>query len=161
MDYSTAALLDIHGRTHQSLAGLLAHAAGFSADELSRAFEGFGIGSIRAQLHHMIGAEAYWLSVLHHAMDVEEDEADYESIAALQDFREKTYATTRRYLEHTSEEDLNSPDTFRTWPDNEKELVPARVILRTQMHIYQHQGQVTAMSRILGRPVNGLDFPIV
>jgi uncharacterized damage-inducible protein DinB len=32
--------------------------------------------------------------------------------------------------------------------------------MRTMTHIYHHQGQVTAMCRLLGRPVNGLDYPI-
>jgi hypothetical protein len=34
------------------------------------------------------------------------------------------------------------------------------VILRTQTHLYRHQGQVVAMSRLMGRQKGGLDFPL-
>jgi uncharacterized damage-inducible protein DinB len=39
--------------------------------------------------------------------------------------------------------------------------VPALIFVRTTVHIYQHQGQVLAMCRLLGRPGPGnLDFPL-
>ena len=48
-----------------------------------------------------------------------------------------------------------------TWGDRKMRLAPARVIVRTQTHVFQHQGQIAAMCRILGRPIpSGLDFPV-
>jgi uncharacterized damage-inducible protein DinB len=47
-----------------------------------------------------------------------------------------------------------------TWRGEKKILVPAHVIIRTQVHIYHHQGQILAMCRLLGRPANGFDYPI-
>jgi len=56
---------------------------------------------------------------------------------------------------------LNAQHELTTWGDKQVQLVPARVILRTQTHLFQHQGQVAAMSRLLGRPIPpGLDFPM-
>jgi len=56
---------------------------------------------------------------------------------------------------------LNTRRKMATWGGKELELVPAHVILRTQTHIFQHQGQVAAMCRLLGRPIpTGLDFPL-
>jgi len=34
------------------------------------------------------------------------------------------------------------------------------VFARTLVHIYHHMGQVAAMCRLLGKPTQGLDFPI-
>jgi len=48
-----------------------------------------------------------------------------------------------------------------TWGDRDVDLMPAHVVLRTQTHAFQHQGQIAAMARLLGRPIlPGLDFPI-
>jgi uncharacterized damage-inducible protein DinB len=47
-----------------------------------------------------------------------------------------------------------------TWGDRTRELTPAHVFMRTLTHIYQHQGQIVAMCRLLGKPVGGLDYPI-
>ena len=159
--YTSAALIDLHARTHRSLQGLLDHCEGFSSEELGRELEGFGYASIRLQLHHMIGAEQYWVGVLQGKMLVAEDPVDYASMDALRAFRERVTATTVAYLAEVSDAELNSARTMTTWGDRRVELMPAHVLLRTQTHIFQHQGQVAAMARLLGRPIpRGLDFPL-
>jgi uncharacterized damage-inducible protein DinB len=160
--YTSASLIDLHERTHRSLHKLLDHCGGFSEEELSRALDGFGYESLRMQLHHMIGAERYWVGVLYGQMLTDEAEADYASIEALRAFRERVAADTDRYLQAASEAELNTPRTMTTWGDKQVELLPAHVLLRTQTHVFQHQGQVAAMARLLGRPIPaGLDFPLV
>jgi hypothetical protein len=47
-----------------------------------------------------------------------------------------------------------------TWGNKERVLTPALVILRIVTHLYQHQGPVVAMCRLLGKPCPGLDFPL-
>jgi uncharacterized damage-inducible protein DinB len=159
--YTPAALIDLHTRVHQSLRGLMEHCSGFSAEELSRELDGFGQSSIRMQLHHVIGAEQYWVGVLRGEMLVDENPADYESLSALESFRERIVAVTADYLADASDAELNTRRPMITWGGKEKELLPAHIILRTQTHIFQHMGQVTAMCRLLGRPVPpGLDFPL-
>ena len=155
------ALLDLHTRVHQSLLGLLTHCAGFTDDELSTDLKGFGYPTIRLQLHHTIGAEQYWIGVLAGRMLVDENPEDFASIEALRDFRERVAEVTADYLNSASDAELNTPRKMTTWGGKEPDLVPALVILRTQTHIFQHQGQVAAMCRLLGRPIPaGLDFPL-
>ena len=159
--YSAAALCDLHARTHQSLTRLLAHCETLPPAAIDRGLEGFGYPSVRLQLHHVIGAEQYWIGVLQGRVEAEMDDAAYPSIAALAAYREHVFAATREYLESASERELNTPRPMVTWGGREQVLMPARVVLRTQTHVFQHQGQVVAMCRLLGSPVGGLDFPIV
>lgn len=159
--HTAAALLDTHTRTHSSFVKLLDHCAGFSAAELGRELEGFGYPHILHQLHHMIGAEMYWVGVLRGEMQIAEDPADMASIDTLRAFRERIARATAEYLRGASESELNTKRKMVAYGPREIEVAPAHVILRTQAHIYQHQGQVAAMCRLLGRPIPpGLDFPL-
>lgn len=159
--HTTAALLDTHARAHRSFIKLLDHCAGFSPDQLSRQLDGFGYPNLRLQLHHMIGAEEYWVGVLRGLMLVDERPEDFASIDAIRAYRERVAATTAEYLNSASEAELNTRRKMTTWGGIEHELMPAHIILRTQVHIFQHQGQIAAMSRLLGRPIPaGLDFPL-
>jgi uncharacterized damage-inducible protein DinB len=159
--FTSTALVDIHSRAHQSLQKLLDHCAGFSADELGRELAGFGYPHILHQLHHMIGAEMYWVGVLRGEMLIAEDPADMASIEALRAFRARVADATVEYLRSASEGELNTKRKMTAWGPREIEVAPAHVILRTQTHIFQHQGQVAAMCRLLGRPIPpGLDFPL-
>jgi len=158
---TSAALIDLHERVHACLVGLLEHCAGFAEEDLSRTFEGFGAGSIRMQLHHVIGAEAYWIGVLEGKMLTEERAADHASLGALRAFRERVAGVTGAYLAGASDDDLNAPRTVTTWGDKETVVVPAYVLLRTQTHAFQHKGQISALARLLDRPVpDGLDLPL-
>lgn len=159
---AAADLLEIHRRTHASLRKLLEHCAGFSAEELRRDLAGFGYGNLLAQLHHLMGAEQYWIGVLQGLLLVDEDPADGASIEALSGFRNRVAEGTREHLRNQSDTDLRTPRTVTLWGGRQAEVVPMHVVLRTQTHIFQHQGQVAAMCRLLGRPIPaGLDYPLV
>ncbi len=159
--FSPAALIELHRRTHLSLERLLGHCAGFSPAELTRSIEGFGYPTVLLQLHHALGAEQYWIGVLNGRMLVDEHDADRESIPALRAFRDRVVAATREYLQGATEHEMDTRREVTTWGDRRTSVVPAHVVLRTQTHVFQHQGQVVAMCRLLGRPVPpGLDFPL-
>lgn len=159
--YTAAALLDLHERVHRNLSGLMEHCDGFSPEEAAREIEGFGYPSVRLQLHHVIGAEQYWIGVLQGKMLTEEHEEDHASMAALHAFRDRVAEVTRAYLTDATDEALNERRMMTTWGGKDVELMPAHVVLRTQTHVYQHKGQIAAMARLLGRPVpEGLDFPL-
>ena len=158
--HTPKSLLDFHERSHSNLTDLLAHCLGFSQKELHGELPGFGYPSIQLQLHHVIGAEKYWVGVLQGRIDVDEDAPDYPTVDSLVSYRENVFKATEFYLEASAEEELNTARPMMTWGNREKVLVPAQVLIRTQAHLYQHQGQVTAMCRLLGRPINGLDYPI-
>ena len=159
--YTRAALLDLVRRSHQSLKGLMDHCRGLSSEELHQKLDGFGYETIQLQIDHQIGAQAYWLSVIKGQMDARDEPERYPTIDALEAHRLEVLAATEAYLEAIDDEALNAPAPFETWGGATKELRPALVLLRTQTHIFQHNGQLAAMCRLLGRPIPpGLDFPI-
>ncbi len=158
--YTPDALLDLHERAHRSLTALLAHCRGLGREGIDRELPGFGYPTVRLQLHHEIGAEKYWLGVLEGRIDAEEDAPDYPTVESLEVYRERVFAATEAYLKGASPGELNTARPMTTWGNRKRVLVPAQVVIRTQMHLYHHQGQVLAMCRLLGRPCNGLDYPI-
>lgn len=157
--HTSASLLALHEGTHRSLRDLLDHCATLDEGDFVREMDGFAYPSLRLQLHHMIGAERYWIEVLHGRVRVEEEDR-FPDLPALVAFRRETAAATRAYLDAATPEDLNRLVTLRTWGGREREMIPANVILRTQTHHYTHLGQILAMLRRLERPARGLDFSL-
>jgi len=150
---------EMHARAHGNLESLLEHCRRFSPEELHRELAGFGYGTIQLQLHHEIGAELYWIGVLDGRIDADDDAPDYPTVESLEAYRERVFAGTQQYLCGATVEELNTPRAMQTWGGKEQVLTPAHVFLRTLAHLYHHQGQITAMCRMLGHPVNGLDYP--
>ena len=159
--YTTEALADILERSQRSLVKMMGHCAALPQAEFDRELAGFGYPTVRLQLHHVIGAEEYWVGVLQGRVEADMDDAGFPTVAALDTYRERVSAATRSWLAAVSAAELNRARPMLTWGDREQVLVPARVILRTQTHIYQHLGQVVAMCRMLGRPAEGMDFPLL
>jgi uncharacterized damage-inducible protein DinB len=154
-------LLDVHRRTHAGLSRLLEHCGGFSREELRRELDGFGYPTLLLQFHHVLGAERYWIGVLEGLMLVDEPEEERDSVDSLRALRERVAEATRAYLLAGSESDLRARREVVTWGGKRTAVTPWHVLLRTQTHVFQHQGQVAAMCRLLGRPVPpGLDFPL-
>jgi uncharacterized damage-inducible protein DinB len=158
--YTSAALLDMHERGQRTLGKLLDHCAVFTDAELHRELPGFGFPTLQLQLHHIIGAQDYWIQVALGRM-FEDVPERYPTLEALQAYRTQVAEMTNDYLRGASDEELNTPRTMTVWGGAQHELMPARVFLRTLTHVYHHHGQVLAMCRILGRPGEpGMDFPI-
>jgi uncharacterized damage-inducible protein DinB len=109
----------------------------------------------------VIAAEEYWVGVLRGSFDTEDKEAVYPTVESLEAYRRQVAAATDEYLRMASSEDLNKARRMITWQNRERILTPAHVSMRTLTHIYQHQGQVLAMCRLMGRPAEGMDFPIM
>lgn len=159
--YTSAALLDIHDRCHRSLRKYIDHCRALTDEEQTRELPGFGYPTVRLQLHHIIGGEKYWVSVIENCMDAGEDESDAASLDAIEPFRARTAAKTREYLTAASTDELNTPRRMTTWNQQDVTLVPAQVIMRTQTHIYNHLGQICAMCRTMGKtPPPGMDYPL-
>ena len=152
------ALLDLHERSHCSLADLLAHCRGFSAEELHRELAGFGYPSVQLQFHHEIGAQEYWIGVLEGRVEADDDAPAYATIDLLEAYRQRVFEATGDYLRSAGNDELNTARVMMTWGNKERLLTPAHVFLRTLTHLYHHQGQITAMCRLLGKSINGLDY---
>lgn len=158
--FTREALIDAHERAHRTLAALLAHCRGLDHDELHRELTGFGYATVQLQVHHVIGAERYWIGVLQGRIDAEEDAPDYPTVESLERYREQVFTATEEYLRSASAGELNTARPVMTWTGRERVLIPAHVVLRTVTHVYHHHGQVAAMCRLLGKPHQGLDYPV-
>ena len=159
--YTKEALLDLHDRSHWSLQKLLVHCTQLSAESLDRKLEGFGYPTVRLQLHHALGAEEYWIGVLEGKILADDNDVEFPTVATLEAYRRRVALVTREFLETASDDALNTAREMVTWQGVKRRLVPALVVLRPLTHVYQHQGQVLAMCRLLGMSgPDGLDFPI-
>ena len=96
--YTRDALLDIHDRSHRSLKMLLEHCRGLDDQQLNRELDGFGYPTVRSQLHHIISAQRYWLSVIEDRMNADENEDAYRSIEDLEAFRAEIQSSAVLWL---------------------------------------------------------------
>ncbi len=159
--YTAKALLDIHQRSHRSLTKLLEYCRQFSADQMNREIPGFGHPTIRLLFYHTIGAEKYWTGVLQGQLYVDDDDSIYPTIESLEKYNQEAYAETAEYLRSASQDELNTPRKMITDPNEERILAPAHIIMRIETHIYHHLGQILTICRILGKPAEGMNFPII
>ena len=150
--YNAETLLDIHARAHESLRRLIVFCGNLTEDELCRPLTGFGFPTVLGQLEHTIGAEVYWQTVVTRGYTEEAKLPDLRDVAAVETFRQQTASATRSYLDRASEAELNSPREMISDPGQIRLLRPADVIVRVVTHIFNHQGQVLAMCRTIGKP---------
>ena len=160
--YDAETLLDVHTRAHESLRRLIAFCGTLTADELARPLPGFGVPTVLRQLVHTIDAEMYWHIVVTRGYSEEATLPDLPDLAAIEVFRERTAAATRSYLEGARDAELNTPRRMISDPGKTRLLRPADVIMRIVTHIFNHQGQVLAMCRTIGKPNDrrDLDYPL-
>jgi uncharacterized damage-inducible protein DinB len=160
--YTAQTLLDVHSRAHESLRRLILFCGALSDEELRRPVAGFGWSTVHRQIEHTIGAEVYWQTVVTRGYTEEATLPELPDVAALEAFRQQTAAVTRSYLERASERELNSRREMISDPGQTRILRPADVIMRVVTHIFNHQGQVLAMCRTMGKPndTHDLDYPL-
>ena len=160
--YTALTLLDIHARAHESLRRLIELCGTLTDDELRRPLRDFGFPTVLGQLQHTIGAELYWQTVVIRGYDKEATLPDLSRLAAIEAFRQQTAATTRCYLEGASAAELNTPRAMISDPGETRVLRPADLIVRVVTHVFNHQGQILAMFRTLGKPNEtvDLDYPV-
>jgi len=159
--FNSESLLEFCKRAHQSFGKILDHCRSLSPEDFNREIDGFGFPTVKLQLHHTIGAQKYWLGVIEGRMDVDDDPDDNFTFDDMVAYRDSVLGITETYLSSASPEELNSARVMTTWGNVEKELIPAHIVIRTLCHLYHHQGQIAAMCRSMGKPVEpGMDYPI-
>jgi uncharacterized damage-inducible protein DinB len=160
--YTAEALLDIHARGHESLRRLLVFCGELTDDQVRQPIAGFGFSTIHRQFKHTIGAELYWQIVLTRGYSEEAALPALPDLAAIEAFRAQTASITRAYLQTATLADLNYPRAMISDPGETRALRPADVILRIVTHIFNHQGQILAMCRSLGKPneTHDVDYPL-
>ena len=111
-------------------------------------------------LHHALAGQKYWIGVLQGRMDVDDDSDAHFTMDDMMVYRDSVLRATEQYLCGASTEELSTARPMITWGNIEKVLIPAHVVIRTLTHLFQHQGQVAAMCRLLGKPIGpGMDYP--
>jgi len=160
--YNAETLLDVHTRAHESLRRLIVFCGELPDDELRRPLNGFGFPTILRQLEHTIGAEVYWQTVVISGYTEEATLPALPDLAAMEAFRQQTASVTRSYLQRATEAELNSRREMISDPGQTRVLRPADVIVRVVTHIFNHQGQVLAMCRAMGKSnkSHDLDYPV-
>ena len=160
--YNAETLLDVHTRAHESLRRLIVFCGELTDDELRRPLNGFGFPTILRQLEHTIGAEVYWQTVVISGYTEEATLPALPDLAAMEAFRQQTASVTRSYLQRATEAELNSRREMISDPGQTRVLRPADVIVRVVTHIFNHQGQVLAMCRAMGKSnkSHDLDYPV-
>jgi uncharacterized damage-inducible protein DinB len=160
--YNPETLRDIHARAHESLRRLIVFCGNLTDEELRRQLTGFGFPTVLGQLQHTIGAEVYWQTVVTRGYTEEATLPDLRDVAAIEAFRQQTASATRSYLDRVNEAELNSQREMISDPGQTRLLRPADVIMRVVTHIFNHQGQVVAMCRTIGKPNDryDLDYPV-
>lgn len=160
--YNAATLLDVHARAHESFRRLIAFCGALTHDELLRELPGFGFPTVLRQFVHTTASEVYWQTVVTRGYSEEATLPDLPHLAAIEAFREQTAYATRSYLERATEAELNTPRLMISDPGQTRLLRPADVIMRVVTHIFNHQGQVLAMCRCIGKPndTHDLDYPL-
>lgn len=158
--YTPAALLDLHRRSQMSLRSLMEQIAELPAEELDREHEGFGYPTVRLQLHHLIGAQEYWVGVLQDRVEADLEPDGYPTLESLAAYRDRVADALEQYLTATPKETLNRSREFATWGGKTKTLRPAHVVLRTITHLYHHLGQIQAICRLAGLRTRFVDFPL-
>jgi len=83
------------------------------------------------------------------------------TIDSLEEYRQQVFGVTAEYLKSSSDDELSTPRAMTTDPGEERILMPARIVMRVLTHNFHHQGQVLAMCRLLGKPGDGIYFPII
>ena len=160
--YDSESLMDIHGRAHESLRRLIAFCSTLTTEDLHRPLSGFGFPTVLQQLEHTIGAEVSWQTVVTRGYSEEAAMPPLPDLAAIEAFREQTASVTRSYLGRASVSELNTARVMISDPGQTRLLRPADVILRIVTHIFNHQGQVLAMCRSMGKPNEriDMDYPV-
>jgi uncharacterized damage-inducible protein DinB len=160
--YNADTLRDIHQRAHESFRRVIAFCGELTEEELRRPLAGFGFPTILGQLEHTIGAEVYWQTVVTRGYTEEAELTALPDLVAIEAFRQRTATVTQAYLGGASEAELNSRRQMISDPGQTRLLRPADVIMRVVTHIFNHQGQVLAMCRALGKPneKHDLDYPV-
>jgi uncharacterized damage-inducible protein DinB len=144
--FTPDALREAHRRTHLGTSRVLEHCRQLSAEEFQRELPGFGYPTVQLQLHHILSAEEYWLTVLQRQPLAEEEyPQNYLTVDDLLDYQRQVMGRMLAYLGRMDSAALAQPARFTVWGGDSVELLPEMVVMRLVTHPFQHRGQVLAM----------------
>jgi uncharacterized damage-inducible protein DinB len=156
--FTKDAILTLYHGTHECLDLVVHHAAILPPALFSHPVPGFGAGTVRDQLVHVLSVEAAWISALQHLPIVRLSSDDFPSAAALVPKKRQVMATTLSYIHNMDEAALNQllPSYPPEW--NGPHRSPAFIVAHVVTHAFHHKGQIATMFRMLGHPIGDTDL---
>jgi uncharacterized damage-inducible protein DinB len=128
---------------------LLEYCNTIKPDDLLKDVEGFGRGSIRNLLVHIINTYHYWLEGF--GLKRNKPFLEYESIKSINEIRDKfndTNLLVTEFLDKFCDDlEIKIKGEFR---NGERLLTPVELFTHAITHEYHHKGQILSMSRHLG-----------
>ena len=156
--FTRAGLLMLHERTHERLALLIRHTGTLPPEAFVRELPGFGMGSVRHQLVHILNCERGWMHDLEDRTFEPRPKDEYTTAAMIESHRQIVASETRDLFGRLSEDRINARLEKRpeAWMGDLRS--PAFTLLHTLTHAYHHKGQIVAMCRLLGSPAPDTDL---
>jgi uncharacterized damage-inducible protein DinB len=156
--FTQAGIRTLHGWTHQRLDLLLDHADTLTPEQFVTKLPGFGMGSVRDQLMHILRCEQGWIGRLQYLPVKEMECEEHPTIKQIRETKARIMAGTNAYLDQLSEAQLNTELTRRPdgWGGSLRS--PAFTLHHILTHAFHHKGQIVAMFRLLGRPIGDTDL---
>lgn len=156
--FTKAGIIELHATMHERLDLLLRHAATVPDDLRQKPISGFGHPSVWKQLVHILTCEEGWVHDLQNKPFAGWDAEDCPTMAQLGASKERIREATRSYVEHLTEEQLNTTLAEHPAGWGGELRSPAFILLHVITHAFHHKGRVVAMLRILGYPAPDTDL---
>jgi uncharacterized damage-inducible protein DinB len=156
--FTKSGIEELHGAMHERLDLLLRHVATVPDNLRLEPIPGFGHSSIWKQLVHILTCEEGWVRDLQDKTFAGWREEDCPTMTALLSAKGRIIEATRTYLDHLSEEELNTTLAKRPVDWGGELRSPAFILLHVITHAFHHKGQIVAMLRILGYPAPDTDL---
>lgn len=150
--------LQLRRWAQNSLELMFDHVGTLPWDKLLVPLEGFGFQTLRSQLAHLTGAEAFWMHLLLNRPWPGWLYHDAPDFVTLRISCEESYALTREYLQSITDAELQQSRELVFPGGGRGSFTPALVVHHVVTHAFHHKGQVVAMCRLLGHPAPETDL---
>jgi uncharacterized damage-inducible protein DinB len=156
--FTQAGIRALHGWTHERLDLLVGHADTLTSEQFVTKLPGFGMGSVRDQLVHILRCEQGWIGKLQYRSVKELEYEEYPTTKQIRETKARIMVETIAYLDQLSEAQLNT--TLTRLPDDWGGPLqsPGFILHHILTHAFHHKGQIVAMFRLLGHPIGETDL---
>jgi len=127
-------------------------------DDFVRSIPEAGDRSLRDVLVHLVGTNAYWISLLQNRPQEPLRPDDLPTIESIVAVHEEVADRIHHVLANADEGWFTREETFSHPRGKTERLVPAWVTVHMLTHEFHHKGQIAMMARILGYTPPDMDF---
>jgi uncharacterized damage-inducible protein DinB len=148
----------LHGWTHASLNLVLDHLSTIPTSDYEKELPGFGFPTLRAQAIHIFNCEGFWIHTLQGLRYLDRKPEERPTVADAKLLRQEVMEGTVAWLSNLTEQQLNSDKELHFTDGDVAVRTPALVVHHVLTHAFHHKGQIAAMCRLLGHPMNDTDL---